>query len=441
MLPVLMGFAGLAVDAALLSHSRAELARAVDGAATAAAKEIDGTPAGVTRADTRARQYLLLNGFSGDVYSGLVDVSFPSSSPPRKLVQVSAAENVPLAFMRVFGFEQFPISASSRGEQAPIDLVLSLDVSESMCGDLDSTQEGPECDTPSYSYGTAPRTTGSQGWPGGRGCGDGSAGNPDPCPEPWTTLQEAALSFVNNPIFNPTYDQLGLVMYGNCGRLVQPLTANFNLVRGFITDADPPFSELAPLDVLEQGCGTSGGNYNNPNSDELNSGRTNIGDGVRKAMDEVTGGVGARPEAVGVIVVLTDGRANEPQSRDTYPSMSWTQTCPALATNGYESSVDAADWALSQACESGVTRGVIHFTISLGDDAIQYGSLMQRIADAGDFAPNVGPGNGADTGVTGDCVGGGFPDLTDNWYCADAAGDLFSIFADIASKIYVRIVQ
>lgn len=54
MLPVLLGFMGLAIDLSMLYARNAELQHVVDGAAVAAARELNGTAAGVARARTKA---------------------------------------------------------------------------------------------------------------------------------------------------------------------------------------------------------------------------------------------------------------------------------------------------------------------------------------------------------------------------------------------------
>jgi len=58
---------------------------------------------------------------------------------PRKLIYVEARQNAPLYFMRLVGFDTIPLSTNSIAEAAPIDLVIALDVSESMADGTDAS--------------------------------------------------------------------------------------------------------------------------------------------------------------------------------------------------------------------------------------------------------------------------------------------------------------
>jgi hypothetical protein len=141
-------FMGLAIDAASLYLTHARLKRAVDSAAVSAANDFKSgkTIENMTEA---AREVLMLH----DVDMTTVDLhvydcltpnldtlapSFDAICPdttiysPKKLIWVDATQAAPLYFMQLIGFSQVPLSTNSIAEAAPVDLVIVIDVSESM---------------------------------------------------------------------------------------------------------------------------------------------------------------------------------------------------------------------------------------------------------------------------------------------------------------------
>lgn len=140
MLLVLVAIIGLAVDVGYVYVSYARLRRAVDAAALDAANQIKKNYTGQDL-EKAAVQFLQLN----DVNDPSAEVRFcnpkagfaawhdPSmcTTPPRKLVKVTASSEVPTFFMSVLGFDTITISASAESEAASLDVVLVIDISYS----------------------------------------------------------------------------------------------------------------------------------------------------------------------------------------------------------------------------------------------------------------------------------------------------------------------
>ena len=105
----------------------------VDAAALNASNQIKE---GYTVDDLRASAiaFLQLNGVNDPSVSVRTCDNDPSmcTTPERKLVAVTASSQVPTFFMSVLGFNSFPISAEAESEAATIDVILVIDVSESM---------------------------------------------------------------------------------------------------------------------------------------------------------------------------------------------------------------------------------------------------------------------------------------------------------------------
>jgi len=148
MLLVIVAIMGLALDVGYAYVSYARLRRAVDAAALNASNQIKE---GYSLDDlkTSAIIFLQLN----NVYDPSIEVrvcerdndynpidpSNPMCEQPgenaRKLVSITASSQVPTFFMSVLGFNSFPISAEAESEAATIDVILVIDVSESMTYD------------------------------------------------------------------------------------------------------------------------------------------------------------------------------------------------------------------------------------------------------------------------------------------------------------------
>ena len=141
---VLVVFVGLAVDVGLAFIAYGKLARSTDAAALAAAAQFrEGRTVGEMQAT--AENAMAINGvdFTNITveichYSLPLDDQDPQLCPQpirKKLVRINVDANIELAFMRVVGINNISLSAMSIAEAASIDVVLVIDISESMAWD------------------------------------------------------------------------------------------------------------------------------------------------------------------------------------------------------------------------------------------------------------------------------------------------------------------
>jgi hypothetical protein len=155
----LLLFIGLAVDAGAVYVTYGQLKRAVDAAAVAAANDFKRgtTVAGMAES---AREVLRLHNVDLSITDvvlhicdedkdGLRDASLQTTYPqfyarcpntqanesPRKLVFVEAVQRTPLYFLNLIGFHSLTLTTNAIAEAAPVDLVIVLDLSESMASD------------------------------------------------------------------------------------------------------------------------------------------------------------------------------------------------------------------------------------------------------------------------------------------------------------------
>ena len=165
----LLFFIGLAVDAGALYVTYGQLKRAVDAAAVAAANDFKSFEGNVDTAERvgsmsqTASEVLRMHNVDlsstelmlrvCDLNSdGVRDASLQTEVPtfynlcpdttggesPRKLIYVSANLEAPLYFLHLLGFDTFNLNTYSISEAAPIDLVIVVDVSESMAEETTS---------------------------------------------------------------------------------------------------------------------------------------------------------------------------------------------------------------------------------------------------------------------------------------------------------------
>jgi hypothetical protein len=164
----ILAFVGFAVDAGSLYITYTQLKRAVDAAALAAADNIKVHSPGETEAQRRTKIYaaavemLKLNQASNlsSIKVYLCDdankpAEFASTCPnlaagqsARKLAWVQATQDSPVYFLRLFGIQNVPITVSSVGEAATLDMVLVFDTSGSMASSTDCGTDNT-C-TPNY---------------------------------------------------------------------------------------------------------------------------------------------------------------------------------------------------------------------------------------------------------------------------------------------------
>lgn len=164
----ILAFVGFATDAGSLYISYTQLKRAVDAAAVAAANNIKVHVSGETDAQRKtkimeaAREMLSLNHVADvstlKVYQcddtgkpadfARICPNIAAGQAARKLAWVQATQDAPVYFLRLFGIQDVPLTISSVGEAATVDMVLVFDVSESMASDTDCGTDN-SC-TPNY---------------------------------------------------------------------------------------------------------------------------------------------------------------------------------------------------------------------------------------------------------------------------------------------------
>lgn len=245
----LLFFIGLAVDAGAMYVTYGQLKRAVDAAAVAAANDFKSFEGNVNTADRvvsmsqTASEVLRLHNVNLDstelilkvcdedsngerdpelltsvpsFYNICPDTSPPANESPRKLIYVGANLQAPLYFLHLLGFESINLTTNSISEAAPIDLVIVLDVSESM-------GEQTTSPAPYDIFGYDPN--------GASGCNPIPPGQPGysaldagTC-QPLLDAKNAAKALINS--LYPGYDQVALVTFDSQG-IVQPIRNQAN---------------------------------------------------------------------------------------------------------------------------------------------------------------------------------------------------------------------
>ena len=177
-----MLFSGVAVDAGRAYVVKAQLTKAVDGAALGAARMLNsGDPKGAA-----AR---IFDANFPDGYMGITSVTNPSTdanffklqtipATGVNLVTIQASATIPTTFMRVANFDEVTVSSSGEATRRMVDLSLVLDVSSSI------------------------------GWR-------------------WPAVRDAARTFLN--AFDRNSDRVSLVTFGNGARVIDEMPSS----RGF----------------------------------------------------------------------------------------------------------------------------------------------------------------------------------------------------------------
>ncbi len=376
----LISLVGLATDAAMFYLTKENLTKAVDAACLAAANKLPDQAA----ASNAAYEFMRLHGYNFDPLSNPLTITYPTYSPPRKSIAISASVVGDFYFMRFLGWKNASVSASGEGESAPLDVYLVLDTSSSMTSDTPQ----PGNWFTAYPYynpkacgNTYPKTA----------SGATNAWNDISCRRKYcnmlhvcnpfdTGIKPAAKSFVDK--LSSTYDQIGLVTFNKYGQTEIVLTSDFNSVK-------------AAIDNMTTYTGT-----------DLN---TNIGDGIQLAHTHIASE--GRPDSIWSVVFMTDGAAN---CTGSYPSY----TCP-----GYGST--AENYALGKAKNVWTLSETSIYTIGYGVSEItKYPSAVQLLKDMADWTDNGKYDNGSD-----------------NYFYAPDAAALTQAFSDIASRIYTRLIR
>lgn len=232
---VLIFFIGLAVDAGSLYITYGQLKRGIDAAAVSAANTFKRGE-DLTSMTAAAQEVLRLQNMDmsqlnlqvsicdndGD---GETDADLATSAPdfyarcpksgeaPRKLVWVQATLRAPFYFLTLMGFHGVDLSSFSIAEAAPVDLVLVLDVSESMgleSADYNSLADyNPDLTCNNYVV--------------------NSSEDPDStlaCKPLWNA-KKAASALINNTLYQG-YDRVSVITFDSQARVVFDLTSDLN---------------------------------------------------------------------------------------------------------------------------------------------------------------------------------------------------------------------
>ncbi len=129
---VLLLFSGLAVDTGRIYIVKAQLSKALDGAALGAARNMNsGTP--ITAEATRIFNANFPAGYFGSTLtSGPTVTVTTDAASGTNIVDVSASASLPTTFMRLGNFTTMNVNASAEATRRMVDLSLVLDVSGSI---------------------------------------------------------------------------------------------------------------------------------------------------------------------------------------------------------------------------------------------------------------------------------------------------------------------
>jgi Flp pilus assembly protein TadG len=346
----LLLFLGLMVDLGQIFLAKGYLRRAADAGSLAAAAQFRENR-GINEMRAAAEEVAHMNGIQptsinvqtckdGDPGPDTTLCSTSATVMPRKRVRVTITMDYPLTFLALLNVYSVRLVETSVSEAAAMDVVLVIDVSESM------TWDSPLSDTP---FGNDPR--------------DPSVCNPDDC-APFSFVKAAAASFASeilNKVPGEEEDRLAIVTFAS-GWQASPLGTQVYL--NWTNDIGVATPTIAGLSVYDPGivCPWDGGGTGDcdgqasipgawcPNTvDEIPVGMcrsyspegyyrnfgcprfqgsktitegiyggvdnaisacltTNIGGGLRVAGNQFA--VEKRLDALWVVVVLTDGAAN-----------------------------------------------------------------------------------------------------------------------------------
>lgn len=322
MLPMLVILAAFAMNFAYMELSRTQAMIAADASARAGGRTFALTGS-LAQAKINAQNAANRNPVAGQPLQ-LRDSDFitgistrpssadrfnfiPSNNNPNSLKVVinrnSSGINggIPHLFPNVFGASSFEISRTSISTRVDVDIAFVMDRSGSMAFAADevSTSFNLPVNAP-------------PGW---------FFGDPAPPRSRWLDLDNAARAFLAELSSSPVDEQVSLVTYGTSASIDRPMTGNYAQIQSgldFYTNSFP-------------------------------SGKTNIGDGLRRGASALGGG---RAFASKVIVLMTDGRRT-----------------PGLGPNPVTEATNLA------------RQGVIIFTVTFSDEAEQ--TEMRNVAIAG----------------------------------------------------------
>jgi Flp pilus assembly protein TadG len=189
--------AGLAVDVGRGYLLKAQLSRAVDAAALAAARSLRE---GRSTAQARAVAVAAANGVQAGVHRATFSLSFGTNEAEEETVSVTASQPTPTLLMRLVGHEEMAVQSAAVAAIPPVDLVLVLDQSGSL--------------------------------------GQAYA---------WDDLQEAAKQFVGH--FDEEIDQIGLVSFNLRAK------SHFELTQPFYSQAISAINSMVSVSYTNTGEG------------------------------------------------------------------------------------------------------------------------------------------------------------------------------------------
>lgn len=487
---VLLAFVGLAVDVGQLFIALGSLRRAADAGALAAAAQFrEGRDESEMAAITR--QVIALNGLNpGDV--NIKTCRVISSGDPdfdelgcganqrRKLVKVYATAEVSMSFLAVIGIHQVEISATATSEAASMDVVLVIDISESMafdgmgqdrdpsfCNANGTCQPFEDVRTPAREFigkilnkppdeeeDRLAIVTFANGW--SSGLNQGTHYRPNGVPH-WTSSWAEAMNILNDlRVYEPGICASntwmgGDTIYGAC-RNYNEDGEYMNLDCNYCIGAGSPAEYYNPTDITDFSPYMT----------------TNIGGGLLRAGNMFEHQT--REDALWVVILLTDGLANATdmlESDDitdiyTYPigyCPDWTNLCQDHDVSSRHEithpEYDADDYARDMAdfvgcfpfspaddCPVEGGQGAVIFTIGLGEEVQNtyteingkpYGATLLRYIAA------VGYDGNPNTDL---CEN--VPDYEEscgNYFFAPEGGQLNEVFEAIASRIFTRLTR
>ena len=523
----LAAFVGLTVDAGILFSSVGHLRRATDAAGLAAANQFrEGRMPDALSAE--AVEMLKLNGIAdADLLSAkayVCDLSnlamdpppysayhddalcpgetYPpsGSDAPRKVVRIEAEMTVNFAFLPIIGWDSTTIRANAESEAASIDLVLALDISESMALDLcddgedndgDGYTDADDCKgstivplpEPFEDDAAACNNFKSTPWPSSPPYPTAPDAPADAC-WPFEDVRHAAHRLVDQMYF--PYDRLSIVTFGRLPSVRLELDdSDFSPLPPGCSSTDPSGCAHKVIDSLEvepSPIGTPLCEGTTPRGCTT----TNIGDGlltagIRFCVDDdpqdffCDRDSEMREEAVWITILLTDGAANAAIGDGdplNFPDWICPDTtylpigiapppwCRESPTDRLNSNYDADDYARDQADKVGCPGPLPGVTPPAGCPALGgVGSVIftiglgKNVTDNPEDTSNKDAGEKllryiAQVGIDGQPATDPFcsPDpgtevSCGNYYFSPDGPGLIEVFEDIASRIFTRITH
>jgi Flp pilus assembly protein TadG len=302
MLPfLLVPFVGLAIDVTVMYSVKAKLQTAVDGGAIAAAQSLNsGLTFAVQQvaAETTAKQFIEANtgitapgvtGYWGSKTLNYTDcdatgtpatvhtqncvIAAEDNTNKRRTVTVAASVNVPLLFLRIFGFSTATVASKGTAARRDVVLVLVIDRSSSMTSQI-------------------------------------------------ALVSSSATLFVKQ--FQSARDKLGLVVFGGSAIIAYPYGDWGKDVIGGAALAGPDTS------FKDSGDSAAKPNMITSLSNIVSASNTGTAEGLMLAYKELV--AAGQPGALNVIVLFTDGKpngltANFNTSDAAYNAVRGTSTC------------------------------------------------------------------------------------------------------------------